>query len=308
MSIPAGWYDDGHGAQRWWDGQTWTEHVRPVDAATPAEPEAPAEPAAPVEPEAPTEVYEPAAPTQAYPPVTPEYPPTAPTQAYPPYATAAPASTAPAPGAQAYPPAAPTGSSKKWVLWLVGGLVALMILGGALFFVVTSLLGSVLNSGSPLPAVTSGPIGPTSEPGPTSDPGPTEPAPDAEITELTDAERAAAEEVVNRYDAIWSGGVCNDILTITTDAFREGIGFTDCYAFEEQTAEFTESVSDYAITFIDGYRVGDLIIVETRETGNFTRDDAGEPLETPEPFDFRYEYQLVDQSGMLRIDSIGDIS
>ena len=27
MSAPAGWYDDGNGQQRWWDGQTWTEHV-----------------------------------------------------------------------------------------------------------------------------------------------------------------------------------------------------------------------------------------------------------------------------------------
>jgi hypothetical protein len=29
---PPGWYDDGHGAMRWWDGAVWTEHV-----ATPAE-------------------------------------------------------------------------------------------------------------------------------------------------------------------------------------------------------------------------------------------------------------------------------
>lgn len=28
MSIPAGWYDDGYGRQRWWDGQSWTEHVQ----------------------------------------------------------------------------------------------------------------------------------------------------------------------------------------------------------------------------------------------------------------------------------------
>ncbi|MFK4762907.1 DUF2510 domain-containing protein [Microbacterium sp. ZW T5_45] len=25
MSMPAGWYDDGSGRQRWWDGQKWTE-------------------------------------------------------------------------------------------------------------------------------------------------------------------------------------------------------------------------------------------------------------------------------------------
>jgi hypothetical protein len=26
-TTPAGWYDDGTGVQRWWDGNVWTEHV-----------------------------------------------------------------------------------------------------------------------------------------------------------------------------------------------------------------------------------------------------------------------------------------
>lgn len=34
MSTPAGWYDDGQGAQRWWDGAQWTEHVQPAVAET----------------------------------------------------------------------------------------------------------------------------------------------------------------------------------------------------------------------------------------------------------------------------------
>lgn len=29
MSTPAGWYDDGSGTQRWWDGQQWTDHSAP---------------------------------------------------------------------------------------------------------------------------------------------------------------------------------------------------------------------------------------------------------------------------------------
>ncbi|MFT4287302.1 DUF2510 domain-containing protein [Nocardioides sp.] len=28
-TIPPGWYDDGSGAQRWWDGLGWTEHTAP---------------------------------------------------------------------------------------------------------------------------------------------------------------------------------------------------------------------------------------------------------------------------------------
>ncbi|MFS0895575.1 DUF2510 domain-containing protein [Microbacterium sp. 179-I 3D3 NHS] len=35
MSTPAGWYDDGSGRQRWWDGQQWTEHFAPEAPAAP---------------------------------------------------------------------------------------------------------------------------------------------------------------------------------------------------------------------------------------------------------------------------------
>ena len=28
--TPAGWYDDGHGQLRWWDGQRWTDHTAPL--------------------------------------------------------------------------------------------------------------------------------------------------------------------------------------------------------------------------------------------------------------------------------------
>ncbi|MFD5213697.1 DUF2510 domain-containing protein [Microbacterium sp. NPDC058345] len=31
MSTPAGWYDDGSGRQRWWDGTRWTDDFAPVD-------------------------------------------------------------------------------------------------------------------------------------------------------------------------------------------------------------------------------------------------------------------------------------
>ncbi|MEV7633635.1 DUF2510 domain-containing protein [Microbacterium sp. NPDC089318] len=81
MSVPAGWYDDGSGRQRWWDGEQWTDHFAPEtpdlpdeggtvlagsestadaghDAGAPADPYAP-----PVAPGA----QDDAQPTQAYP-------------------------------------------------------------------------------------------------------------------------------------------------------------------------------------------------------------------------------------------------
>ncbi|MFB7884885.1 DUF2510 domain-containing protein [Microbacterium sp. NPDC056057] len=35
-TTPPGWYDDGHGANRWWDGTRWTEHVAGADASAAA--------------------------------------------------------------------------------------------------------------------------------------------------------------------------------------------------------------------------------------------------------------------------------
>ena len=34
MSTPAGWYDDGAGRKRWWDGERWTDDYQPVESAS----------------------------------------------------------------------------------------------------------------------------------------------------------------------------------------------------------------------------------------------------------------------------------
>ncbi|MFJ2553176.1 DUF2510 domain-containing protein [Microbacterium sp. NPDC087591] len=50
MTTPAGWYDDGSGNRRWWDGDQWTEHVVVAPhppAATAAEVEVTPEPVTP---------------------------------------------------------------------------------------------------------------------------------------------------------------------------------------------------------------------------------------------------------------------
>ena len=32
MSVPAGWYDDGTGRQRWWDGNAWGVYAQDVSS------------------------------------------------------------------------------------------------------------------------------------------------------------------------------------------------------------------------------------------------------------------------------------
>ncbi|WP_449408593.1 septum formation family protein [Microbacterium maritypicum] len=39
MTIPAGWYDDGSGRRRWWDGSGWTQHTLAAPAPATATPE-----------------------------------------------------------------------------------------------------------------------------------------------------------------------------------------------------------------------------------------------------------------------------
>lgn len=52
-SVRAGWYPDGQGNQRWWDGSQWTEHTQPLAETSPAAPASPGAPGAPGAPAAP---------------------------------------------------------------------------------------------------------------------------------------------------------------------------------------------------------------------------------------------------------------
>jgi hypothetical protein len=95
-TTPPGWYDDGHGAKRWWDGLRWTEHV--------ASPEATASAGAGAASSVPA--HDPA-----------------------------PVSTAtlfPAAAPDAGPPPPPERKSNLWIVWVVVGVIVLGALIAAL--------------------------------------------------------------------------------------------------------------------------------------------------------------------------------
>ena len=37
MATPPGWYPDGSGNNRWWDGSQWTDHIGPARAVNAAD-------------------------------------------------------------------------------------------------------------------------------------------------------------------------------------------------------------------------------------------------------------------------------
>lgn len=319
-TTPPGWYDDGHGAMRWWDGSQWTEHVAQPDpepsadapteaeivaaseasaasegyVATGAPAQAGAQPvtdaapdASPAQPGYPAQSGDPAAyPAQpgesaAY-PAQPGYPAQAgDPAAYPPHPGDPGAYLAAHPGygTPGYPGAAPAGGfaaateprrgSKLWILWLVLGLVLLGIVIAAAVLIPILLMS----------AATSGTAG------------------------GSDDERAAVA-AVELYDEAWQDADCDAFEASTTEDFRASTGIGDCDSFEAEAELFDESVEDYEVRVDDIASEQGTVTVTTTETYLTVLDDAGEPLETPEPMSVAFTYTVVAVDGEWAIDAI----
>jgi hypothetical protein len=127
-TTPPGWYDDGHGALRWWDGAQWTEHVATpdpevgegIEGRTGAEASDAGQPAV----EAPPAAY-----PGGYPP------------AY--------------PGANGgvFVAATEPRKSRLWIVWVVIGVVLIGIVVALAVLVPIALLGASGGGASPEPTV-----------------------------------------------------------------------------------------------------------------------------------------------------------
>ncbi|MEV4689373.1 DUF2510 domain-containing protein [Microbacterium sp. LWH3-1.2] len=282
-TTPPGWYDDGHGAMRWWDGTQWTDHVAQPDPETsPAPSEAeivasrlgfdqqaevtvPADAAARPEGSAESDAVG----RSGRPVASGEYPAVdgyAPVEGYPQGVyPGTPAGVAPAGGGFSAA-TEPRSKSKLWIVWVVLGVVLLgIVIAAAVVIPLLILSASTANSGG-----------------------------------QSDDERTAVA-TVGLYDDAWQEGDCEKLIAATTEQFRTESELSDCAAFADQAAAFSTGIEDYTVNITDVETVGDEITVTTNETFLSLVDENGEPTEPTEVAQV-YEYTLVESDGDWLID------
>ena len=261
-TTPPGWYDDGRGALRWWDGAQWTEHVQTPDAE-PAETAdasmdallAPAvQPAPTLESASASSAGTPAAPHEPAPEG--EYPASAP----PGYPGGFPGGSAPS---GAFISATEGKKSKLWILWVVLGVVMLgiVILAAVLIPIVIGMFGSVAGGGS---------------------------------SGAQNDDQAAAVAAVEAYDEAWATGDCEKLEAATTESFRVASDIPDCATFTAASQGFVDSVENYELTVTSVENDSDeQITVITSETYTSMVDAEGNPTDEGTPYEDSYAYIVV---------------
>ena len=313
-TTPPGWYDDGQGALRWWDGAQWTDHVHAPDA--PGEPpaEAAAEEVAAVPAdehaadehaaddaaaeEAALAASVPTAPQSA--PEVPDLDPAialgfgepspAATAAYEGYSVpdAQPANDA-YPGGYGATPSAPTAVAYPGTYPAQPGYPGVatqepprkrslwwiwLIVAGAVLIVLIVL--AVIFVPMAIRAFSGG----------------------------SSAEQAAVT-TVKTYDRAWQSVDCDLLFTATTQGFREDFDLTECATFEDQASQLATTTSDYNLTVTSvATQSDDAVTVETTETFNSHFDDQGNDTGSDQAYSYHYTYDLVAADGQWLIDDL----
>jgi len=293
-TTPPGWYDDGHGALRWWDGAQWTEHVAQPDAEVtdaPTEAEIVAASQAEAAPGAADSDVAAVAAVPA-PAATPEQP-SAGDPAATLFGVQNAAAGAPAAGGYptvpGYPPGAPQGGldapggaftaateprkSKLWILWLVLGVVLLGVVIAAAVLIPLLFLNMATSGGN------GGTAG--------------------------SADEQAAVAAVELYDEAWQEADCDAFATSTTEQFQADSGFADCAAFVAEAELFDDNFDEYEISIDEVVASDGEITVTTTESYVVVVDTEGNPTD-PTPGEIVYFYTLVPDGGGWAIDGVSD--
>lgn len=262
-TTPQGWYDDGEGSLRWWDGTEWTAHTQPLGAvttsvapvlsATDAVATAPEVDAAPADAAPVPLVLGGAAPTAvegtagSVPPV-----PVAPADVLGAYPGLTPGAV---PEGGGFAGATePKKKSKLWILWVALGLGVVVVV-----LIIAGLSGRV-------------------------------------------SAQDAAIATVNDYDEAWSAADCDKYMTATTSVFRTALQLPDCEAFEAAAEALLANADDYEVKVTSTEGDGDEITVNTTETFTSSVDDHGETLDKPVEYEDQYSYILIEVDGKWVID------
>ena len=259
-----GWYDDGHGAIRWWDGANWTDHV--------------AEQAGDRSAEQPTAVTVPLYPGAQSPaaPVPPFIPPDGHAAPYPSHRH------------DAFAEPAEPSTSRMWVVWVILGVVVVGVVV-ALALLTPILLAGFATGSSPSPAPSTPPsTAPSSAPSITeSGEAQVEGAPSA-------ADQEAAVDAVERHNQSWLTGDCDAYFATTTEEFRTTImQVDDCETFAIESRLFAGQVDDYQTTIGEVETIGSAIAVSTTESYTSRYDAEGNQTDEPTNYQDRYEYILL---------------
>lgn len=280
-TTPPGWYDDGRGALRWWDGRQWTEHVQIPDPEPPT-------PGGEIVPPAPTR--ESAAEGADGWPETPADP-----ALGVPGVLSADLPPGQAPGG-AFISATDGRKSRLWILWVVLGVVLLgvVIAAAVLIPILIGAFGRIASSEGASPIPGSSPTSSVEVEVEGVVPTPSAPA---------EADEQAAVAAVLLYDEAWADADCDKYFTATTESFRVMMQMADCAAFEEEAWYFGESTDQYEVEILEVAAHGDLITVSTSETYLLLVDDQGAPL-TGEPVEDLFQYILASSDDGWEIDDV----
>lgn len=297
--TPPDWYDDGHGALRWWDGTRWTEHVAAPDGAPGAagNPPAGADLEARVDRGVATDIAAGSgqavlsavngsspgmAPAGGPDPASGMSPWTAPV-GYPvtePFAAAATAPTGSAFSVTAEANPKPRG----WIIWVAVGAVLLAIVVAAAVLIPVLLTAAA----------------PTTSAADRGSSGSAEPSPDAGEPSAADEESAVA--AVKLLDHAWSTADCDEYFAATTEDYRTFSEMETCEAFYQQARGFMGSVEGFTQTIREVEAVGSAVAVSTTEAYEGYFDEDGEPTEELRPYADRVEYFVIDVDGEWRVD------